>query len=92
MKIKLSKSKWEEMGRKAGWLKLADENVTEECSRCHGSKLITKRIKNLGTLEYCDSVEICPICNGKGYTTNDSRRQNQQKYLHDMGVSPHPKN
>ena len=34
MKIKLSKSQWEEAGKKAGWIKTAQEVEDRHCKKC----------------------------------------------------------
>ena len=54
--VKMSKSEWKEMGRKAGWMKVASEATCKEC----GHKC---------TLEECMSdagtMKGCPNCGSK---------------------------
>lgn len=45
--IKMARSEWEEYGKKAGWLKQANEH-TDECDKC-------------GTCQKC-CEELCKIC------------------------------
>ena len=42
MKIKLSKSQWEQAGEMAGWMKKAATEVNSICQNCGSSKLIKK--------------------------------------------------
>jgi len=88
MQFKLSKSQWEEMGKKAGWIKnvASEEIYPKECPACHGEKLVHNRIKDLGTSEYRDAIENCSMCNGKGYIT----KEDNIRYLHNMGVASCP--
>lgn len=90
MKIKLSKSQWELVGKTAGWIKssqvVEEPNKKEICKTCRGQKYIYQKVKNLGTLDSRDSREVCPTCRGKGYTT----KEDQDAYLHSMGVTPCP--
>ena len=92
MKIKLSKSQWEEVGRKAGWIKISQQKELsrEVCKRCHGNKFISEKVQNLGTSEYRDNIETCPSCKGKGYTTEEDRKESNDSYLHSMGLIPCP--
>ena len=89
--IKLSKTQWEDAGKKAGWIKEAQTEVTQkkECHRCHGKGSVETKLKNLGTLEYDSHTIVCPMCKGKGYTNKDDANS----YLHSMGVGkcPHEK-
>lgn len=82
MKITISKSQWEEIGKTAGWTKTAQE----VCPQCKGKKLVIEKIKNLGTGDYRDSTEPCPMCNGKGYLTE----KDHEEYRHRVGIGPHP--
>lgn len=65
VKIKLSKSEWLNAGIRAGWLNKESQTATETtakpkpCSRCKGTGFINQRIRNLGTLDYRDSIEVC---------------------------------
>ena len=53
MKIKLSKSKWEEVGKKAGWLKLSKTSETNELK-------ITPVIKKTRITK--SEYDVCPHC------------------------------
>lgn len=53
MKIKLSKSQWEQVGRKAGWMKKAATEVNSICQNCGSSKLIKKDEKHI----VCDNCK-----------------------------------
>lgn len=59
------------------------------CPQCKGEKFITEKIKDLGTLDFRDSIEACPMCGSKGYVTPEDH----EAYLHSMGVveCPHCK-
>ena len=92
MKIKLSKSQWENIGKKAGWMKISQipQKITElpkkVCPECHGEKFIKEKLKNMGTLDYNEHLIPCPTCNGKGYIS----KEDHDSYLHSMGVIPCP--
>jgi len=87
LKITISKSQWEEAGRKAGWMKTAqDAQYPRVCPECKGKKLVTERIKNLGTSEYRDSTQLCPTCNGKGFLT----KEDHDAQRHREGIGPCP--
>lgn len=116
MKIKLSKSQWENIGKTAGWMSpdikfhpddpnFANDlsHMTEEdwkkfdqarkekespkiCPECKGNKFITEKIRNLGTLEYRDSLEVCPMCKGKGKPTEEDYATSR----HRQGIGPCP--
>jgi uncharacterized Zn finger protein (UPF0148 family) len=53
MKIKLSKSQWEEAGKKAGWVKIA-ETPSSQCLACGFPFDIEKHKK--------DGIVTCPKC------------------------------
>lgn len=94
MKIKLSKSQWNDIGKKAGWLKTAQNEYPKKCPKCNGNKFISEKIKNLGTQEYRDNTETCDFCKGKGSITKEDYDRENNRYLHNMGVSedcPHCK-
>jgi hypothetical protein len=89
MKITLSKSQWQLIGNKAGWIKKAQSAVTQtkkECPRCHGAKSVETKTKDLGTLEYCCHTISCPMCSGKGYIA----KEDLDSYYHSMGIIPCP--
>lgn len=82
--IKLSKSEWQLIGKIAGWIK--ESEPEKECHKCKGNGRIIQKVKDLGTLDYRDSIETCDMCNGKGHIT----KEDQDRYLHNMGVAPCP--
>lgn len=88
MKITLSKSQWQFIGKKAGWIKKAQttsQNVSKkECPHCHGKGSINEKLKNLGTGNSDWHIVGCPSCNGKGYIT----QEDHDSYLHSIGVKP----
>lgn len=96
MKVKLSKSQWEAVGKKAGWMKqsqfVPNQNSAsnEVCKKCHGDTVIHEKIKNLGTGEMVDHTSVCDYCRGKGYTTEEDRKKSNESYMHSMGVGPCP--
>lgn len=62
------------------------EKYPRVCPECHGKKFVYKKLKNLGTLNWDEHKLVsCDTCRGKGYIT----REDQDSYLHSMGVIPH---
>lgn len=98
MKITLSKRQWEEVGKRAGWIKTAefpdlDFDLGEKtlCKECKGRKFIIERIQALGTGEWRDSTTVCPLCKGKGYMTKEDMDAAMASYMHSMtGVGKCP--
>lgn len=91
MKITLSKSQWECIGKTAGWMSQKVAQVAQDvsrkvCPQCKGEKFITEKIKNLGTLDFRDSFEPCSMCSAKGYIT----QEDHDRISHNMGVAPCP--
>lgn len=42
-----------------------------ECTRCKGTKIVSERVRDLGTLNYANCFISCPTCDGKGYITEE---------------------
>jgi hypothetical protein len=55
------------------------------CPSCHGERYRTEMIKNLGTLNYRESMEPCSMCSATGMVTE----QDHHRYLHSIGIAPH---
>jgi len=54
MKITLSKKIWRQVGKEAGWLKIAQEAI-EECDNCHKTFPVSE-------LENINDKRLCPTC------------------------------
>lgn len=87
MKIQLSKTQWEQIGLKAGWVVSSQTNpgndAKKQCSECKGNKTIHEKLRNPGSGELVDHISICPTCSGKGYTD----QKDNEHWLHSMGVA-----
>jgi DNA-directed RNA polymerase subunit RPC12/RpoP len=62
MEIKLSKSKWEELGKKAGWIKQSEDSWT--CRECGESNDSEKWTNETGVFKGC------PNCGSKYVNKN----------------------
>lgn len=40
--------------------------MPSKCHRCQGTKYVTGKVKNLGTLEWVRCTIVCPDCKGEG--------------------------
>ena len=70
MRVVLSKSQWEQIGKKAGWIKLAKDEDDEEpdmviCNDCRGSG------------EGHADKTTCKTCKGKGEIPNPKKKQEE---------------
>jgi hypothetical protein len=88
MKITLSKSQWELIGKTTGWLKNIQSDIinNKKCKECHGKGFITTKLKNLGTLDYNEHILSCPSCSGKGHIT----KEDEISYMHSVCNTPCP--
>lgn len=89
MKITLSRSQWENIGKKAGWTKvsaLEGNKYPQKCPDCKGNKMYVEKIKNPGTGEYRSATFTCELCKGKGYVNE----QDVAERKHAIGVGPCP--
>ncbi len=49
--------------------------VDNPCQRCRGTGLLEAQLKNLGTLDYEWHIIGCPMCDDKGYVTEEDRNR-----------------
>jgi DnaJ-class molecular chaperone len=69
--IKMSKSEWERIGKKAGWLigsKKENPEGKEECPECHGEG--GARYRSTSDPDESD-WDVCRCCDGSGYITEE---------------------
>lgn len=59
MKIKLSKSQWQQIGKTAGWMKQAEESGDSVCKSC-GEKFPTEEC-----IDKAGIMKGCPKCGSK---------------------------
>lgn len=89
MKITLSKSQWEKIGKETGWIKQSQfsEEYPKKCPECRGNKFIIQKLRNPRTSTMVEHTLPCDTCDGKGYITiEDIKAQN-----HRDGIAPCPR-